>query len=92
MVKTLKGHSIKSMKSLASSIGWKEKDYDGRRAYIRCLEDHALPLVAQDAFIEHSGVDWLVKSLPTSHCPFLSRPDETAKIIQEFAEEFQAAN
>ncbi|KAH6887136.1 hypothetical protein B0T10DRAFT_516115 [Thelonectria olida] len=92
MVKTLKGHSVKSMKSVASAIGWKEKDYDGRRAYIRCLEDNALPLVAQDAFVGNSGVDWLVKSLPTSHSPFLSRPDETSKIIQQLADEFQSVN
>lgn len=80
------------MKSLPSAIGWKEEDYNGRRAYIRCLEDEALPLVAQDAFIGGSGVDWIVKSMPTSHSPFLSRPDETAKVIEELVGEFQAAN
>ncbi|CAJ2502528.1 Uu.00g099220.m01.CDS01 [Anthostomella pinea] len=88
---TLKGHSRKALSTGIENIGYREAGYDGRRAYIRCLQDNALVLAAQDAFIENSGVAWVVKTLDSSHSPFLSMPAETAKTVAELATEFAAA-
>lgn len=86
---TLKPHSERAIKTAPSAIGWQDKAYDGRRAYIRCLQDKALPIEIQDSFIARSGVEWVVKTLDCSHSPFLSMPDEltaeVAEIVGEFA-------
>ena len=62
-----------------------EPYYDnGGRIYVRCTNDQALPLFAQDAMIKNSGYVWNVKDLEGSgHSPFLSRPEELAKILME---------
>lgn len=74
--------------SLPSSIGWKHKAYDGRRAYIRTLRDNALTVKYQDELIARSGVEWLVKSVDASHSSFLSRTDEVVGLVTELAVEF----
>lgn len=67
---SLKGHSGAAVMSAPSSIGWKDKAYDGRRAYIRTLRDNALTIKYQDELIARSGVEWLVKSVDASHSAF----------------------
>jgi pimeloyl-ACP methyl ester carboxylesterase len=60
------------------------------RAYIRLTDDLALPVVTQDLMI--SEADQVapdqkteVYSLPGSHSPFLTRPDELAALLGSFA-------
>ncbi|KAL7784832.1 Alpha/beta hydrolase fold-1 [Trichoderma ceciliae] len=91
VIATLKGHSVQAVKSSPSAIGWREKAYDGRRGYIRCLQDNALPIAMQDHLLARSGVEWVVRTLDSSHSPFLSKPDELmgalAEIVGEFAKD-----
>jgi pimeloyl-ACP methyl ester carboxylesterase len=56
------------------------------RTYISGTEDFAIPVAAQRRFIEEA--DKLtpdnptdVQELPTSHCPFLSQPEQLARIL-----------
>lgn len=94
MTKTLKGHSIKALQgehAIPKNIGWREAGYDGRRAYVRCTKDNALPLPGQQLFTERTGVEWVIKTLDASHSPFLSMPDATAAVVSELASEFLAA-
>jgi pimeloyl-ACP methyl ester carboxylesterase len=68
---------------------------DGRwgriaRTYIRCAEDQAIPLAAQDQFITEADAltpanRTTVRTLRSSHSPFLSVPDELAQLINEAA-------
>ncbi|KAK7432104.1 hypothetical protein QQZ08_001394 [Neonectria magnoliae] len=85
---TIEAHATKSLTTPAASIGWRDGAYDGRRAYIRCLRDKALLLEKQDAFIERSGVEWIVKTLDASHSPFLSIPQELTRVVEELVNEF----
>ncbi|CAI6088524.1 unnamed protein product [Clonostachys chloroleuca] len=90
ILKTVKPHSLKAFSEPPSALGIKEAGYNGRRAYIRCLQDKALPLPAQDAFVQNSGVEWIVKSMDTSHSPFLAVPDETVQLLAGIIKEFKA--
>ncbi len=73
----------------ASEIGWRE--YDGSRAYIRCLQDKVIPLSMQDALISRTGVSWIVKDIDSSHSPFMSMPDELSTLVEGIIAEFYAA-
>lgn len=81
-------HSELALKTASSAVGWNDKVYDGRRAYIRCLQDKALPIGIQDHLISRSEVEWVVKSLDSSHSPFLSMPGELTRVVEEIVEEF----
>ena len=51
------------------------------RSYIRCTEDRALSLQMQDRMIERQPCE-RVASLPASHSPVLSMPDQLAAAIE----------
>jgi hypothetical protein len=87
----LEPHSKKSLASPITTIGWRDSAYDGCRAYIRCLQDKALSIERQDAFVERSGVQWVVKTLDASHSPFISMPQALTVAVQEIARDFRAA-
>ncbi|KAL7951827.1 alpha/beta-hydrolase [Trichoderma barbatum] len=88
IVATLKPHSVEAIKTAPSAVRWQDKVYDGRRAYIRCLQDKALPVEIQDHFIARTEVEWLVKTVDSSHSPFLSMPAKLTGVLQEIIEEF----
>jgi pimeloyl-ACP methyl ester carboxylesterase len=50
------------------------------RAYVRCTEDRALSVQMQDRMIARQPCDRIV-SLPASHSPFLSMPEQTAAAL-----------
>lgn len=84
----LRPHSMNALMSPSPPSAWADPEYAGRRAYIRCAQDRAIPVLAQDLMVQQSGVEWVVKGLDTSHSPFLSRPAELAACLAGLAEEF----
>lgn len=50
------------------------------RAYIRCLQDNAISLAAQDQMIEDQAIESVI-SLDTDHSPFLSAPELCADAL-----------
>jgi hypothetical protein len=90
-IKTLKPHSLGAFASPPCAMGIKEDGFNGRRAYIKCLKDNALPPSAQNTLLESSGVDWIIREMDTSHSPFLSVPDETVKVVEGLVKEFETA-
>lgn len=90
MTATLKGHSLKAMTG-HPVLAYKEKEFDGRRAYINCLKDHAVPISVQRNIVEKSGVNWVAKTLNSSHSPFISMPRELTKVVEEIINEFATA-
>lgn len=86
--KTLSGCSLKAAGEFPSSVGYKEKGFDGRRAYIRLSKDHALVPDDQVRAISESGVDFLTKILDSSHSPFISMPAELANMVEDIVNEF----
>ncbi|RFU75229.1 alpha beta hydrolase family domain-containing [Trichoderma arundinaceum] len=87
-IASLKGHSVQGVRTSPSVIGWKDMAYNGRRGYIRCLQDNALPIKMQDQLLDRSGVEWVVRTLDASHSPFLSMPDELTGVVAEMTVEF----
>lgn len=60
------------------------------RTYIRCTEDQAIPLAAQDQFIAEANAltpanRTTVRTLRSSHSPFIAMPDELTRLINEAA-------
>ncbi|KAL7915876.1 hypothetical protein GGI35DRAFT_485339 [Trichoderma velutinum] len=88
VIASLTSQSAMSVQSKPATIGLLDGIYDGRRAYIRCLQDGALPLAAQDGMLAQSGVEWITKSLESSHSPYLSMPDELTRVVVEIIGEF----
>jgi hypothetical protein len=81
-------HSLKAFATAPSKIGWRELAYDGHRAYIRCLQDRVLPLEQQDKYLTKTGVHWNIKTMNTSHSPFLSKPDDLIRVVAEILKDF----
>ena len=60
------------------------------RTYVRCTEDRVIPVAAQDRFVAEAdtltpGNPTTVRSLASSHSPFISTPDELAVLLAEAA-------
>ena len=56
------------------------------RTFIRCTEDHTVPLALQDRMIAEAdaltpGNRFDVRTLPSSHSPFASMPDRLAGVL-----------
>lgn len=76
--------------SPAPAPAWADPAFQGRCAYVRCLEDVALPVAVQDMFIERMGSSTLVRDIQASHSPFLSRPHELTDILSELVSQLQS--
>lgn len=60
------------------------------RTYVRCTEDQAIPVAAQDRFIAEADAlvprnPTTVETLAASHSPFASMPDALARLLQAAA-------
>lgn len=54
------------------------------RAYIECLDDLTLPLIAQRALVTRQPCAH-VRSIDTDHSPFYSTPEELAEVLDDLA-------
>jgi pimeloyl-ACP methyl ester carboxylesterase len=60
------------------------------RSFIRCTNDHAIPLAGQDQMIAEGDRltprnPFMLRTLDTSHSSFLSNPEELARVLLEMA-------
>jgi len=53
--------------------------------YICLLQDKAIPLAFQKAMSKKEGGLWSYESIDSSHSPFLSKPEETAALIDKIS-------
>ena len=61
------------------------------RTYIRCSQDHAIPLASQDQMIAEADQfttsnKFVQETLDTSHSPFLSAPDALVNLLDKAAQ------
>jgi pimeloyl-ACP methyl ester carboxylesterase len=70
--------SVAAISTPLSAAAWKTVP----STYVICDEDRAVPPPAQEAMAARAGS---VRRLPSSHSPFLSRPDEVAEIVRDAA-------
>jgi pimeloyl-ACP methyl ester carboxylesterase len=75
-VRRLRPQSLKALQDTVTFAAWREKP----ATYVVCAEDRAIRPTLQRANAERIGtsIDW-----PTSHSPFLSRPDLVADLVVE---------
>jgi hypothetical protein len=81
-------HALLSFRSPSPPPAWPDKIYDGRRGFIMCMQDNAIPAIGQQMMLQHCGVDWDVKEVQSSHSPFLSMPGRVKDMIVGWAEEW----
>ncbi|KAL8900436.1 MAG: hypothetical protein Q9192_001068 [Flavoplaca navasiana] len=86
---TLLPHAALAFESPAPPQAWAETAYDGKRAFLRCMEDHALPTAVQDMFIQRSGVMWDVKDVDSGHEAHVGHLKEVCEAVIGFAGSFQ---
>ena len=89
LTKLLRPTSMHAFDSKAPPAAWAEPQFTGKLAFVRCLQDQALPPFLQDKFVSFSGVEWNVKDIEASHSPFASKPDELAELLGNFAQSFE---
>ena len=89
LVKSLLPHSMRVFDSSAPTPAWAEEDYAGKIAFIRCSADQAVPPLAQDKFIENSGVEWNVRAIESAHSPYISQPQNVVNVLSEVVSQFQ---
>jgi hypothetical protein len=73
-------HALAAFETPASAPAWAESAFDGRRAYLKTMDDHCNPAeYTQEPWLRACGVEWEEIELQgASHCPFFSRPKEVA--------------
>jgi len=74
----LRPMSFPAMAGPAQSAAWRDKP----STYVVCTEDHTLPVALQRSGAARADQ---VIELPTSHSPFLSRPEDVARILADLA-------
>ena len=74
-------HALAAFETPASAPAWAESAFNERRAYIRTTDDQCNPFSLQELWIAKSGVTWQIEDLKSSHCPFVSQPEETARVV-----------
>ncbi len=85
-------HALKAFESPAPPPAWAEPAFKGRIAFLKCLEDQALPTFVQDMFLQRSGVEWKVKEIEAGHSAYAARPQEVTEILHELVGDFEGAS
>jgi pimeloyl-ACP methyl ester carboxylesterase len=70
--------SLAAMAGVPRAVAWR----DVPSTYVVCTDDRAIPVALQRSCAARIGN---VVELPTSHSPFLSRPDEVARVLAGLA-------
>lgn len=84
-------HAILAFKSPSPTPAWTDAvAFQGRLAYIVCTEDRAVPKDGQEAMMQGTGKDWIVKELQGSHnAPFMSaRTQQAVDMVDGFIQAF----
>ena len=80
----LRPMSMAAMAGVTRAVAWREKP----ATYIVCTDDRAIPVALQRSGAARAGE---VLEMPTSHSPFLSRPDELARHARRHCEVISSA-
>ncbi|KAI1773256.1 alpha/beta-hydrolase [Hypoxylon cercidicola] len=76
--KYMEPHALKAFETKPTAPARAEKAFDGRRAYVRTLNDCCNPPSLQNLWLEKSKVEWNVVDFHTGHMPFFSQPEALA--------------
>lgn len=75
---------------------WDSDEFKNRVAYIRTVNDTAVPVFVQQMMIDNAkvidnakGVEWVVKDIESDHSPHLSQPEKFCGMLLELARQFE---
>lgn len=77
-----------SFTSPVPRASWDSDEFKGRVAFIRTINDAAIPLAVQQMMLDGTGVEWIVRDIESGHSPQLSKPEELAGILVELVKGF----
>lgn len=80
---------LTSFNSPCPPTTWDSEHFKGRLAYIRTVYDALILLDTQQAMIDGTGVEWIVKDIESDHSPQLSRAEELVGILVDLATVFE---
>lgn len=88
-VAELKPSAIPSVETPAPASGIADPAVEGKRVYVLCENDLAVPPQVQELVLKGTGLEWKVVRIEAGHCPMISRPAELTKILVDVADEFE---
>jgi hypothetical protein len=69
---------------------WDSEEFKNRVAYIRTVNDTAVPVFVQQMMIDNAkGAEWIVKDIESDHSPHLSHPKKFSGMLLELAKQFE---
>lgn len=74
----MRPHALQAFETKPSAPAWADAGFDGRRAYVRTVQDACNPAFLQDMWLEKSKVKWEIINMETGHMPFVSQPKALA--------------
>lgn len=83
-------HGLTAFKSPCPAATWDAEAFKGRCAYIRTLNDQAIPYEVQNIMLQESGQEWITRDIETGHSPQFAAPEKLGSIILELAKHFEA--
>ncbi|KAI1799977.1 alpha/beta-hydrolase [Daldinia bambusicola] len=86
--KHLGGHAAAALATKATAPAWADSGFDGRRVYIRTLNDRCKSLEDQNKWLKRTNVEWNVIDFETGHYPFHSQPKAVAARLVEAINDF----
>ncbi|KAF2791057.1 hypothetical protein K505DRAFT_310276 [Melanomma pulvis-pyrius CBS 109.77] len=81
---------MSSFNSPCPRATWDSDEYKGRVAYIRTVNDAAIPLQVQQMMIDGTGAEWIVKDIESGHSPQISQPEKLTTLLVDLAKQFEA--
>jgi hypothetical protein len=79
-----------SFTSPVPRASWDSDDYKGRVAFIRTIDDAAIPLAVQQMMLDGTGVKCITKDIESGHSPQISHPEQLAKILMDLTMSFES--
>jgi hypothetical protein len=69
---------------------WDSDEFKNRVAYIRTVNDSAVPIFVQQMMIDNAkGPEWVIKDIESDHSPHLSQPEKFCAMLLELAKQFE---
>ncbi|OKL63244.1 hypothetical protein UA08_01842 [Talaromyces atroroseus] len=79
-----------SFTSPCPAASWNTEAFKGRIAYIKTVNDAAVPYQAQSMMLQASGQEWITRDIETGHSAQLAAPEKLAEMLLEIAKQFEA--
>lgn len=66
------------------------EEYKGRVAFIRTLNDAAIPLPLQQMMLGGTEAEWIIRDIESGHSAQISQPEKLRDLFVELAHSFEA--